>query len=188
MRRRIVLAMVASGVLAGAACHHRVAPAVSPAPPVPAPAVPRTPPPPPAPRASAPAPAAPLSDDELFRRKSLDELNAEHPLADAFFDYDQNVLRDDAKAALQKDATWLARWPQTRIVIEGHCDERGTPEYNLALGERRAAAVREYLSNLGVDPGRVATRSLGKEAPFCHEDAEGCWSQNRRGHFLITAK
>ena len=82
-----------------------------------------------------------LSEEELFGRKSLDELNAERPLADAFFDYDQNILRDDARAVLEKDAVWLTKWPQTAISIEGYCDERGSAEYNLALGEQRALVV-----------------------------------------------
>ena len=148
------------------------------------------PPPPPAPPVVARPPAAhaPLTEAELFRRKSLSELNAEHPLSDAFFDYDQTMLRDDAKRALQRDAQWLAQWSQTMISVEGYCDERGTAEYNLALGERRAAIVREYLTNLGVRPDRILTRSLGKEAPFCRESSESCWSQNRRGHFVITQK
>ena len=76
----------------------------------------------------------------------------------------------------------------TKVMIEGHCDSRGTAEYNLALGERRAAAVRGYLVNLGVPADRVTTVSKGKEQPFCAEENEGCWSQNRRGHFIITAK
>jgi peptidoglycan-associated lipoprotein len=129
-----------------------------------------------------------LSEAEMFRRTSLEELNAEHPLADAFFDYDQRTLREDARAALQKDAAWLAKWPQTTISVEGHCDERGTAEYNLALGEQRAAAVKTYLEGLGVTSSRVRTVSVGKEAGFCQEPNEGCWSQNRRGHFLITGK
>jgi peptidoglycan-associated lipoprotein len=133
-------------------------------------------------------PASPLTEAELFRRKSLADLNAEHPLADAFFDYNQNVLRDDAKEALQRDARWLAKWPQTVIRIDGYCDERGTAEYNLALGDRRAQVVRDYLSNLGVRADRIQTRSLRKEAPFCRDSGESCWSQNRRGHFDITAK
>ena len=136
---------------------------------------------------SAPAPA-PLSETELFRRKSLDELNAEHPLADAFFDYNQASLRDDARTALEQDAVWLAKWPSTKIRIDGHCDERGTAEYNLALGERRADMVRDYLVSLEIDTHRITTESLGKEQPFCTQDNEACWSQNRRGHFVIIAK
>jgi peptidoglycan-associated lipoprotein len=189
-RHLAVLSGLAAVAVIGGSCHHRVAPAAAAAPAArptaTAPAVPRAPGPPPAP-AAARAPA-PLSEDELFRRKSLDKLNAERPLADVFFDYDQNVLREDGRAALQRDASWLARWPSTRILVEGHCDERGTAEYNLALGERRAAAVRDYLVSLGVKPERIEVRSLGKEAPFCRESGESCWSQNRRGHFVITAK
>jgi peptidoglycan-associated lipoprotein len=150
------------------------------------PARPPSPPPPPA-RAARPTPAA-LTDAELFQRKSLADLNAEHPLGDVFFDYDQNTLGDEARRVLQQDADWLSKWPQTMIRVDGHCDERGTAEYNLALGDRRAAAVREYLASLGVRAERIQTRSLGKEAPFCHQSGDSCWSQNRRGHFVITAK
>ena len=134
-----------------------------------------------------PVPVTP-SDEELFRRKSLDQLNAERPLSDVFFDYDQNTLRDDGRRALQDDARWLKRWPGTAIRIDGHCDERGSREYNLALGERRATVVRNYLVDLGIDRARIQVRSLGKEAPFCHEGGESCWAQNRRGHFVITEK
>jgi peptidoglycan-associated lipoprotein len=179
----VVLAVV------GDACHKRppaIAPSrsVSNASPVPA----RPPAPPPPPRAAASPAATVPTEAELFRRKSLSELNAEHPLGDVFFDYDQNTLREDARRVLQQDAAWLAKWPQTRIRIDGHCDERGTPEYNLALGERRADVVREYLTTLGVKSDRLQMRSLGQEAPFCHEETEACWSQNRRGHFEITQK
>jgi peptidoglycan-associated lipoprotein len=179
-------------VVAGAACHTRP-PAISPStssaatPTVPSP--PPLPPAPPEPPAAAVRPAAdPITEAELFRRKSLDELNADHPLADAFFDYDQNSLRDDACEALQKDAVWLSKWPQTAISLEGYCDERGTAEYNLALGEQRARVVKEYLESLGVSPNRMRAVSLGKEAPFCHDANEDCWSSNRRGHFVITGK
>jgi peptidoglycan-associated lipoprotein len=173
---------------AGLGCHARP-PATAPARTTRAPStVPARPPAPtPPPPAAAPAPA-PLSEEELFRRKSLDELNAEHPLADVFFDYDQNVLRDDAKQALQKDAAWLQKWPQTVVLVSGHCDERGSEEYNLALGGRRADVVKEYLTSLGIAANRIQTRSVGKESPFCTASEESCWSQNRRGHFLITAK
>jgi len=124
----------------------------------------------------------------LFDRKSLSELNAEHPLNDAFFDYNETTLRDDARRSLQQDADWLRKWPTTKIMVEGHCDERGSAEYNLALGDRRAETVTQYLESLGISDQRIITRSVGKEAPFCTENGESCWSQNRRGHFLITAK
>ena len=119
---------------------------------------------------------------------TLDQLNASQPLNDVFFDYDQNFLRDDARQVLQRDAQWLAKWPHTTIRIDGHCDERGTEEYNIALGDRRAVAVRDYLASLGVNPGRIQTVSLGRESPFCAATGESCWAQNRRGHFVITAK
>ncbi|MES1256554.1 MAG: OmpA family protein [Acidobacteriota bacterium] len=176
--------------LAAAACHTRppaVAPARTAAPAAP-PTVPARPPLPPPPPAAPGQADTSLSQEELFRRMSLEALNAEHPLSDAFFDYDQRTLREDARTALQRDAAWLAKWPQTTVSVEGHCDERGTAEYNLALGEERAAAVKAYLEDLGVSSNRVRTVSVGKEAGFCHELNEGCWSQNRRGHFLITGK
>ena len=105
-----------------------------------------------------------------------------------FFDYNQNTLRDDARNKLQQDAAWLMKWPQTHVAVDGHCDERGSAEYNLGLGERRAVAVRDYLTSLGISSNRIETRSLGKESPFCTGEGEACWSQNRRDHFLITAK
>jgi peptidoglycan-associated lipoprotein len=161
-------------------------PAPQPAPPVAETPAPPPPPPPPAPPAP-PAPA-PLSEDEVFARKSLEELNAEKPLGDVFFDLDRSELKDEGRAALQKDSEWMRRWASTKVTVEGHCDSRGTTEYNLALGERRAAAVKTYLVSLGVAADRVLTVSKGKEQPFCSEENEGCWSQNRRGHFIITAK
>ena len=191
MLNRSCLLMVA--VLSGVACHTRppsISPATTSAPAPTAPSRPPAPPPPPPPAAAARPVSVPtkLSEEELFGRKSLDELNAERPLADAFFDYDQNILRDDARAVLVKDAVWLTRWPQTAISIEGYCDERGSAEYNLALGEQRALVVKEYLEGLGVSASRIRTVSLGKEARFCQESSEDCWSKNRRGHFVIIAK
>jgi peptidoglycan-associated lipoprotein len=110
-------------------------------------------------------------------------------LGDAFFDYDRAEIRPDAQASLAKDATWLQRWTTGKITVSGHCDERGTEEYNLALGDRRAAAVKSYLQSLGVAADRITTVSYGKERPFCTEgDDNSCLAQNRRGHFLITAK
>ncbi len=118
----------------------------------------------------------------------MSQLNAERPLGDVYFDLDASTIRDDAKAAMATNATWLKRWANTRISVEGHCDERGTAEYNLGLGERRASAVKAYLVELGVPADRVVIVSKGKEAPFCTESNEACWQQNRRGHAIITGK
>jgi peptidoglycan-associated lipoprotein len=89
---------------------------------------------------------------------------------------------------LGRSADYLKRWTSTRIVVEGHCDERGTAEYNLGLGERRAAAVKDYLVSLGISADRIAVVSKGKEAPQCTDSNETCWQQNRRGHPVFTAK
>jgi peptidoglycan-associated lipoprotein len=174
--------------LSAAACGNKQV-AVTPPPPTPptTPTAPPAPPPPPAPPAAAPAPRA-LTEDEIFAQKSLDQLNKERPLGDVFFDLDSSSIRADARASLSTNADWLKRWTGTRINIEGHCDERGTPEYNLGLGERRANAVKAYLVELGVPGDRITIVSKGKEAPFCTESNEACWQQNRRGHFIITAK
>jgi peptidoglycan-associated lipoprotein len=161
-------------------------PAPPPPPSAPAPATPPPPPPPPPP--PAPAPAKPLSEEEIFAKKTLEQLNAEKPLEDVFFALDQANLESEARAKLQKDSEWLRRWSSTRITVEGHCDNRGTTEYNLALGERRAQAVKDYLVSLGIGADRIMTVSKGEESPFCMEDTESCWAQNRRGHFVITAK
>jgi peptidoglycan-associated lipoprotein len=171
----------------GAAACGKKAPETAPAPPPPAaPAAPPAPPAPPPPE-TPPAPK-PLTEEELFARKTLEELNKERPLDDVFFDLDESTIRDDARGPLQKNAEWLKRWTSTSIMIEGHADERGSAEYNLALGERRAAAVRAYLVNLGVPENRITVTSKGKESPFCTQSNESCWQQNRRGHFIITAK
>ena len=170
-----------------AGCNRSVPPPAAPPPePPPAPAPPPPPPPPPEPEPE-PAPA-PLTEDEIFARKTLDELNAERPLGDVFFDYDQSTLRDDGLSVLQQNAQYLARWTSVRITVEGHADSRGTNEYNLALGERRANSVREYLVSLGVAADRVLAVSMGEERPQCFEENEACWSRNRRGTFVITAK
>ena len=169
----------------GVACGKNQQLAVTPPPPTPTtPTAPPAPPPPPAPPAAA-APRA-LTEDEIYAQKTADQLNKERPLSDVFFELDSSTIRDDARGALTANATWLKRWP-ARISIEGHCDERGTAEYNLALGERRANAVKAYLVDLGVPADRITVVSKGKESPFCTEKGESCWQQNRRGHFLITA-
>ena len=188
-QRTAAIAAVSLVLAIGVAACGKKAPVVAPPPPPPA-TTPAAPPPPPAPPAP-PAPVAPpraLTEDEIFAQKSLAQLNSERPLGDVFFDLDASTIKDDAKAALSTDATWLKRWTGTRINIEGHCDERGTAEYNLGLGERRANAVKAYLVELGVPGDRVVIVSKGKESPFCTESNDSCWQQNRRGHFVITAK
>ena len=183
------IALSAALAVAAAGCHKKV-PAATPAPPPPPPpAAPRTPPPPPPPPPPAAAPAPrPLTEEEIFARKSVDQLNSEKPMDDVFFDLDKSTVRDDARPVLQKDADWLKKWGSVAITLEGHSDSRGTAEYNLGLGNRRATAVKDYLVSLGVPAGRVTVVSKGKEQPFCNDENESCWQQNRRGHFVITAK
>jgi peptidoglycan-associated lipoprotein len=192
MNRSRLLPIFALGVavtLAAAGCHKKVPPQSPTAPPAAPPAAPRTPPPPPPPPEPAPAPpAAPLTEEQIFQRKSLAELNADRPLGDAFFDYNKSEIREDGRGALQKDADWMKKWTSTAVSIEGHCDSRGSSEYNLALGNRRANAVRDYMVSLGVPANRLTVISKGKEQPFCTDENESCWQQNRRGHFVITAK
>jgi peptidoglycan-associated lipoprotein len=105
-------------------------------------------------------------------------------LMDAFFDYDDASLRDDAKNALETNAKYLERNDGERIVIEGHCDERGSVEYNLALGEKRARAARDFLVSYGISTGRITTISYGKERPFDPGHGEEAWAKNRRAHFV----
>ncbi len=108
------------------------------------------------------------------------------PLKDVFFDYDRATITDEAKRALDGDVAWLRSNSQVRITVEGHCDERGTSEYNLALGDRRAKAVRDYLAASGIDARRIVTISYGKERPFNPGHDESAWKENRRAHFVIN--
>lgn len=117
----------------------------------------------------------------------LAEANRRGYLSDAFYDFDKADVRPDARAALATDADWLRKHASVRITIEGHCDERGTREYNMALGDRRANAARDYLVSLGVDGARIRTVSYGKERPFASGHDEESWQKNRRAHFVITA-
>ena len=107
------------------------------------------------------------------------------PLKDVYFDFDRYDLNADARTILRGNADWLKSNPRARVEIEGHCDERGTGEYNLALGAKRAQAVREYLTSLGIDGARLSTISYGEEIPICKEQSEDCWRQNRRARFVI---
>lgn len=160
----------------------------------PAPVTPAAPPPiastvePPAP-APKPAPADPVASPlggELL--EATEHAYRTGLLGDVYFDFDEAGLRQDARDRLAKNAEFLRSRPEFVVQIEGHCDERGTNEYNLALGERRAQAARDYLSSLGVAPTRVRTVSYGEERPACSESAESCWQLNRRAHFLLVGR
>ena len=170
----------------------------------PAPVIRPEPPPPPGSEATtsplSPAPsAAPvaepalvvppeLSPEDTLGSRSLDELNRDSPLRVVFFDYDSTVIDAEGQDRLQANADLLKRYPNWVVTIEGHCDERGTAEYNLGLGERRALQARNYLLQLGIGARRLRTVSYGKEFPFDPEHNEAAWAQNRRAHFVISAK
>ncbi len=122
-----------------------------------------------------PAPPRPLTDTEFFSSN----------VKDAFFDYDKYDIRPDAQAALQGDARAFSERSGIQFTIEGHCDERGSEKYNIALGDRRANAAKQYLISQGVNADRIDTVSYGKERPFCTEHTEDCWQQNRRAHLVL---
>jgi peptidoglycan-associated lipoprotein len=127
------------------------------------------PPPPPPPQAGP-------TEEELFARS----------VKDVFFDYDSDAVRPDQQSSVQGDAQFLNQHANIQFTVEGHCDERGSTEYNLALGDRRANAVKNALVQAGVNASRIKTISYGKEKPFCTESNETCWQENRRGHFVYS--
>ena len=133
----------------------------------------------------APMPAPRVEADDI-RAKSLVEISSY--LKPAFFDYDKADIRGDSRDVLATNATWLKRYSSVQFTIEGHTDERGTAQYNLALGDRRANAAKDYLVSLGVDASRIKTVSYGKERPFATGHDEDSWQKNRRAHFVVTAK
>ena len=134
-----------------------------------------------------PVPAQPLGEDAIANR-SLDDLNRDSPLRPAFFPLDSSDLDTAGRAVVSANAEILKKYPTWQITVEGHCDERGTAEYNLALGEQRAIVVKTYLVSLGVSPDRIRTVSYGKEFPFNPGHNEAAWANNRRAHFVITSK
>ena len=134
-----------------------------------------------------PVPPQPIAEDAIAG-KSLDDLNRDSPFRPAFFLLDSADLDDTGRAVVSANAEIMKKYPTWVVTIEGHCDERGTAEYNLALGERRAVAVKTYLVSLGIAPDRLRTVSYGKEFPFDPGHEEGAWSKNRRAHFVITSK
>jgi peptidoglycan-associated lipoprotein len=157
-------------------------PAAAPAPPpveifVPPPARPPQPPPPPAP-----------SEEEIFARTSLEDLNKQKPLDDVYFDFDKSDIRPDGDATLRRNAEWLRKWPTVRVRVDGCADPRGTNEYNFGLGLRRADTVRAFLVSQGITVDRIEVVAVGETQLVCTEQTEECWARNRRGHFLITVK
>jgi peptidoglycan-associated lipoprotein len=108
------------------------------------------------------------------------------PLSDIYFDYNDFTVREQDGAILKTNADWLQKNANTRVQIEGHCDDRGSEEYNIALGAKRAQAAKDYLETLGIGPDRLSTISYGKELPQCTEQSEDCWQKNRRDHFVVT--
>src|SRR5687767_2230435 len=179
-------------LVAVSACNRRPTPVLAPVAPPPAAAPPGltpAPAPPAAPRRvddELPVPQQPLADDGISNRP-LDELNRNSPLKPVFFAVDSADLDEAGRATAAENANLLKKYTNWVVTIEGHCDERGTPEYNLALGERRAVAVKTFLVSLGVPPDRVRTVSYGKEFPFDPGRTEDALAKNRRGHFVITA-
>jgi peptidoglycan-associated lipoprotein len=107
------------------------------------------------------------------------------PLGDVHFDYDSFELTAEARETLRMNADWMKSSVQSKIEVEGHCDDRGTAEYNLALGAKRAKSARDYIVSLGISPDRLSTISYGEELPLCREETESCWQENRRVHFLV---
>jgi peptidoglycan-associated lipoprotein len=183
----VVVAIVAAIAVS---CKKRVDPVVRPQPPATvseAPAEDAPPPlaPPPPIRDEIPTPSV---SDPAIGSKDLDALNRNSPLAPVFFALDSYELNDEARTILQASAKVLQQQPSWQITVEGHCDERGTAEYNLSLGERRALAAKSYLVSLGVAADRLRTVSYGKEFPFDPGHDDAAWAKNRRAHFVITAK
>ena len=131
---------------------------------------------------------AELSEEEIFLKKSLEEMNQETPIQMVHFDFDKFFIREDAKPTLEANAKWLKQFETVRILIEGHCDERGTEEYNLALGEKRAKSTLDYLVSLGIPASRMTTVSYGKSSPLDEGHNEIAWQKNRRSQFTIIGK
>ena len=192
MRRKanvgLVMAAVALAIVVGA-CGKKKPPVARPMPPPGATSTVPTPPPaPPRPVAEpVPVPPEPMREDAVGSR-SLDDLNRESPLKPIFYELDSSDVSPAGQQTLQANAQVLKRFATWQVTVEGHCDERGTAEYNLALGERRALAAKTYLVSLGIPADRVRTVSYGKEFPFDAGHDDGAWSRNRRAHFVITAK
>ena len=129
-----------------------------------------------------------MTEEEIFMSKSLEEINLAAPLKMIHFDYDRYFIREDAKHVLDSNSGWLRKFQSAKILIEGHCDERGTEEYNLALGEKRAQSTFDYLVSIGISPQRIKVLSYGKSQPLDNGHNEVAWQKNRRAQFLVIEK
>jgi peptidoglycan-associated lipoprotein len=132
------------------------------------------------------SPSTSSSSLQQLKEGKSSKTAASSPLKDVLFEFDRHDLTADARATLQGNAEWLKKNASARIEVEGHCDERGTSEYNLALAAKRAQATRDYLLTLGITPDRISTISYGEEIPACIESSESCWRQNRRVRFVVA--
>lgn len=192
MRRdsKVLIVLVLLLTVVVSACAKKKPPVARPLPPPPAmdaPAAPAPPPEPPKPVAE-PVVVPPMPPEDTIGSKSLDDLNRDSPLRPLYFELDSSDVSADGQKVLQANASVMKQYPGMQVTIEGHCDERGTAEYNLALGERRALAAKNYLVSLGIPADKIKTVSYGKEFPFDPGHDDGAWSKNRRAHFVITAK
>jgi peptidoglycan-associated lipoprotein len=189
MYRRQVFVIAFVALLAVGACAKKKPPVARPVPPPPAGStMAGRPPGPPEPvQEPQPIPAEPISSDSLSA-SDIDTLNKNSPFQPVFYGLDQDTIDEAGQQALNSNATLMKKYPTWVVTIEGHSDERGTAEYNLALGERRALAARNYLVSLGIPADRLRTVSYGKEFPFEPGHEEGSWSKNRRAHFVVTSK
>ncbi len=192
----IMLLLVLGVVAAGCAKRPATTSVAAPPPSAPAPAAPAATP---APAPSTPAPAAPVPSTPstpapapapaaTTARPAPAEFASIPELKDIHFDFDKYDVRPDAARTLDANAAWLKSNGNQLLLIEGHCDERGTNEYNLALGERRAKSAMNYLVSQGVQASRITIISYGEERPLCTEHTETCWAQNRRDHFLVKPR
>jgi peptidoglycan-associated lipoprotein len=187
--RRTAFLLLLLVTLAVGGCGKKKPPIARPIPPPPAGSTTVTPPPEPPAPAPEPTtvPPEPVAEDSIAAG-SIDDINRNSPLKPVFYRLDLAEVDAEGQKVLQANADLLRRYSTWQISIEGHCDERGTAEYNLALGERRAVAARNYLVSLGIPADRVKTVSYGKEFPFDPGHTEEAWSKNRRAHFVVTAK
>jgi peptidoglycan-associated lipoprotein len=184
MKKTVLVVLALAALTSIAACAKKTPPAPPPAPPPLAPeAPPPAPPPPPKPE------VAPVVDEYArLKAMSAEDIERSGLLKEVYFDLDKADIREQDREVLSQDAAALKKFDFLRITVEGHCDERGTVEYNLALGERRSKAAIEYLVSLGVPADRLKTVSYGKEVPVCTQSTEECWQKNRRAHFTVTGK